>query len=147
MFSLIITIISIALVAALAVATIYYGGSAFTQGSAKANASALVGAAQQISGANTLYFNDKGGNAATQTDLKNGGYLQAVPTAPANTTINAAISATGGVTGTVTTKAVCDAIVSSITGAVVSSAVSADDLTRQYNCYGNGPSSYLFRFQ
>lgn len=34
MFSLIITIISIALVTALAIATIYYGGSAFRQGSA-----------------------------------------------------------------------------------------------------------------
>ena len=42
MFSLIITIISIALVAALAVATIYYGGDAFNQGTTKAKASTIV---------------------------------------------------------------------------------------------------------
>ena len=41
MFSLIITIISIALVAALALATIYYGGSAFNKSSATATASKL----------------------------------------------------------------------------------------------------------
>jgi hypothetical protein len=58
MFSLIITIISIALVAALALATLYFGGDAFNQGSAKASASTLVNQASQINGANTLYFLD-----------------------------------------------------------------------------------------
>lgn len=41
MFSLIITIISIALVAALALATLYYGGDAFRDGHAAAQASKL----------------------------------------------------------------------------------------------------------
>ncbi len=51
MFSLIITIISIALVAALALATIYYGGSAFNRGSADAKAAQYINEGQQLSGA------------------------------------------------------------------------------------------------
>jgi outer membrane PBP1 activator LpoA protein len=51
MFNLIITIISIALVVAMAAAAVYYGGTAFTQGTAKANAATLVTQAQQINGA------------------------------------------------------------------------------------------------
>ena len=144
MFSLIITIISIALVAALAVATIYYGGSAFTQGTAKANASALVGASQQITGANTLYFNDKSGNATDIAALVTAGYLQAAPTAPAN--VGGLTLAAGQVTAKVSSKAVCDAIVSSITGGAVSTAAGTVDNTRQYDCYGSA-APYDFRFK
>lgn len=81
MFSLIITIISIALVAALAVATIYYGGSAFTEGSVKAQASTFINAGQQVAGAVSVYQN--AGEAApltTITQLTAGGkYLQGEP--------------------------------------------------------------------
>ena len=79
MFSLIITIISIALVAALAVATIYYGGSAFTQGTAKANASAFVAAGQQVNGALVLFANDKAARAADINALVTNSYLAAAP--------------------------------------------------------------------
>lgn len=51
MFSLIITIISIALVTALALATIYYGGSAFRQGGDAAAAARFINEGQQLSGA------------------------------------------------------------------------------------------------
>jgi hypothetical protein len=51
MFSLIITIISIALVAALALATLYYGGDAFNQGRAGAEASKLINEGQQLNAA------------------------------------------------------------------------------------------------
>ena len=83
MFSLIITIISIALVAALAIATIYYGGSAFTQGNAKSSASTLTAQAQQIMGAVTLYRND--GNNTTGLAVADLAptYLQSVPAMPA----------------------------------------------------------------
>ena len=54
MFSLIITIISIALVAALALATIYYGGTAFNRGTAEAKASQLINEGQQINAAVAL---------------------------------------------------------------------------------------------
>lgn len=54
MFSLIISIIAIALVAALALASIYYGGSAFQEGSTDAEASTVVNQGQQIQAAVTL---------------------------------------------------------------------------------------------
>ena len=60
MFSLIITIISIALVAALALATLYYGSDAFNRGSQDAQASKLLVQGQQITGALTLYQVDHG---------------------------------------------------------------------------------------
>lgn len=80
MFSLIITIISIALVAALAVASVYYGGSAFSQGTAKAAAATLVAQAQQISGATTLYANDNSGALPTSINDLTPAYLSAIPT-------------------------------------------------------------------
>jgi hypothetical protein len=79
MFSLIITIISIALVAALALATLYFGGDAFNQGSAKAAAATVVNQASQISGANTLHFLDNQAYAADVTALVDGKYLQSAP--------------------------------------------------------------------
>lgn len=66
MFSLIITIISIALVAALALATIYYGGNAFNKGSAEAKASQLINEGQQINGAVAMYNAD----SVSGADLK-----------------------------------------------------------------------------
>lgn len=78
MFSLIITIISIALVGALAVASIYYGGDAFAQGSEKAGASTLVNQYQQIKGAADLYrVNNM--VAATGIDDLTPDFLQNVP--------------------------------------------------------------------
>ena len=65
MFSLIITIISIALVAALALATIYYGGSAFNRGSADAKASQLINEGQQINGAFAMAKADAQANGTT----------------------------------------------------------------------------------
>lgn len=79
MFSLIITIISIALVAALAVATIYYGGDAFNQGTTKAKASTIVNQAQQVAGANTLYKSNTGSFAADVSALVSKAYLGSAP--------------------------------------------------------------------
>lgn len=60
MFSLIITIVAIALVAALALATIYYGGAAFNKGVATATATRAISQGQQIQGAMDLYRADFG---------------------------------------------------------------------------------------
>lgn len=62
MFQLIVAVISIALVAALAIASIYYGGAAFSNSSLRANVTTLVNGGQQISGAVTLYKTDFGGS-------------------------------------------------------------------------------------
>lgn len=132
MFSLIITIISIALVAALAVATIYYGGSAFTQGTAKANAAALVSAGQQINGALTLSANDNGGVRADATSLVTDQYMSAVPTVQGSVfTINA----TNIATGATVSDAVCKAVQLSAGVALGAIAANAAGVTGPYGCH------------
>lgn len=84
MFQLIVAVISIALIAALAGASIFYGGSAFSGSTAKANVSALINQGQQIGGAMALYRTDNGGaNAGTIQALIDGAYLQSAPAVPA----------------------------------------------------------------
>ena len=91
MFNLIVAVISIALIAAMAAASIFYGGSAFGSGTAQAQASTLVNNGQQISGAQQLYMIDNSGNRANDIDVLTPAYLQALPTAPSNSTGASAI--------------------------------------------------------
>jgi len=160
MFSLIITIISIALVAALALATLYYGGSAFSQGSAKANASSIIEQAQQIAGANTLYANNVGGGSyatgistliATQSD--GSVYLNAQPAPPAGA-VTAGVGYTLGsaVTQNQVNLVMAGSSAPSICGAIVSqvapgtSVSTTQTAARQYDCWGTG-ASYTFQFK
>ena len=69
MFQLIVAVISIALVAALAIASIYYGGAAFQKSSLKANVTTLVNGGQQIAGAQALYKTDNSGIPASTVAL------------------------------------------------------------------------------
>lgn len=77
MFSLIITIISIALVAALALATIYYGGASLNKGTVDAQAATVLNEAQQINGAKAVAVADN----VTVTTIANltPGYLSSAP--------------------------------------------------------------------
>lgn len=162
MFSLIITIISIVLVAALALATIYYGGSAFTGGSAKAAASTVVSQAQQISGAITLSQNDNGGAfPADVAALVSGNYLQAAPIPPKSATADASWgydSTKKLLTLSVKSKEVCEALVKSIdasgTPAVSTAATAADlvaaDITNTYGCVTDNattPTKWAFGYK
>lgn len=61
MFSLIISIIAIALVVVLAGASLYYGGDAFNKGTSKGEAAKIVNEAQQLQAAFTMYKVDKKG--------------------------------------------------------------------------------------
>src|SRR5690606_2232551 len=84
MFQLIVSVISIALVAALAIASIFYGGDAFTKSSEKATITTLIDQAQQIGGASALYETNEGinvpvGNLGDSHDLIVDGYLAQVP--------------------------------------------------------------------
>lgn len=111
MFSLIITIISIALVAALALATLYFGGDAFNQGSAKAAAATVVNQASQISGANTLHFLDEQAYAANVAELVTGKYLQSAPNPGSISTSDYQIAATAStITLEGVSLAVCEAV-------------------------------------
>ena len=62
MSNLIITVISIALVAVAALMGAYYGGSAFMDGQATAQANQLINTARQISSAWQLYAVNNGGS-------------------------------------------------------------------------------------
>jgi len=86
MFNLIVAVISIALIAAMAAASIFYGGAAFGSGTAQAQASTPINNGQQISGAQQLYMIDNSGNRVNNIDVLTPTYLQALPTAPANST-------------------------------------------------------------
>lgn len=81
MFSLIITIISIALVAALALATLYYGGTAFNQGRAKADAAKLLTQTQQLLGAADMFIAREGRVPNGTAELVSLGYLKSAPQA------------------------------------------------------------------
>lgn len=95
MFSLIITIISIALVAALALATIYYGGDAYTRGQAEANATRILNQGQQILGAAEL-FRLQNGTWPTVERLVADDFLKSAPVSMTTTTAAYAQSAAGG---------------------------------------------------
>lgn len=82
MFSLVVTIISIALVAALALATLYYGGDAFREGQTQAQASKVKNQAQQLLGAAVLYKANHGHYADTLEDMVPE-YLKTLPVAQA----------------------------------------------------------------
>lgn len=81
MFSLIITVVSIALVAVLAFLAIYYGGDAWTNSNQKAMAAKTINGGQQIAGAVQMYRNDTGNVPADLSELtsNNGKYLSAIP--------------------------------------------------------------------
>lgn len=85
MFSIIITVIAIALVAALIAACVYYGGQFATDGSAKAKSARYLQEGNQLVGALELYKSDHDGQLPTGTneDIKNtlisGKYLKGWP--------------------------------------------------------------------
>jgi alpha-tubulin suppressor-like RCC1 family protein len=81
MFSLIITVITIALVAVLALATLYYGGAAFTQSSAAATAGKLINQGQQLIGAAELFRVENGRWPASVQEMVMSSYLRSVPVA------------------------------------------------------------------
>lgn len=79
MFSIIITIIAIALVAALALATLYYGGDSFNKGGSAARASQIVAQGQQVLGAAELFRADRGRWPHSMEEMVSLNYLKGVP--------------------------------------------------------------------
>jgi len=126
MFSLIITIISIALVVALVAATMYHGGDVLTEGRTEADAAAFVAGAQQISGAAAMYLALEGqaatgiDGAADSATLVGKSYLSSVPSIP-NAEVGDAWALTAStVTAPVNSADVCTAL--------------ADDNSDTYTC-------------
>jgi hypothetical protein len=87
MFSLLITIISIALVAALAIATIFYGGEIVKKSRAKATAATFVTQGQQMLGATEMFKAIHGRWPATADELVESKLLKGIPVAPGNAAV------------------------------------------------------------
>lgn len=79
MFSLIITIVSIALVVALVAATMYHGGDTLTQGRTTADAAAFLTGAEQIAGAFKMYEALQGVKPNSTQVLIDGAFLKSNP--------------------------------------------------------------------
>ena len=117
MFQLIVSVIAIALVAILAAASIYYGGSAFTSSSTKGIVAQLINGGEQISGSEALYQANTGttSGASDFSDLVPT-YLTSLPVLPAGAGpwVNTGTAATAtGINSTVcaavTAPATCSA--------------------------------------
>jgi type II secretory pathway pseudopilin PulG len=82
MFSLIIAIVSILLVGALALATVYYGGTSFLMGSERAQIARVMNEGSQVEGAIRLFRVEQGRLPESPDELTdpNHQYLQALPT-------------------------------------------------------------------
>lgn len=130
MFSLIVTLIAIALVGALALATLYYGGPAFNKGSEAAKLAGLLNESTQVQGAAALYrAENSGAGPATVADLVANDYLKTALTS------NGTSWSTGGgfATTTTTSLAQCTAFNAKygITGVP---ACSGDTITGPHCC-------------
>lgn len=87
MFQLIISILAIILAVALAGVSVYYGGSAFSNGSEKAEYATLTNQAAQVEAAMTLFRAETGGVATyTEADLVTApnSYLKQLPSSDFN---------------------------------------------------------------
>lgn len=83
MFSLIVTILSIALVAVLAIATVWYGGQVYTVQQNKAKAVTYSTQASQINAAVQAYkVSHQGASPSDINELVSAGYLQSIPKPP-----------------------------------------------------------------
>ena len=153
MVNLIITLISIALIAIVAVAALYNGGDAFRQGSANASAAQLVNAGQQISAANILYANDHSGSYATsvETLTEGGAYLSSEPRVPNGFTIQDDI--TGNVVTVTSTDPaieICESVnkqggydEAELTDGALANSEAID---KTFGCYNDG-GTYTFEFK
>jgi len=98
MANLIITIISIALVAVAALMGAYYGGAAFLNGQAKANANAAVSQGEQQVAAWSVYAADRSGNwtlsaLAALSATSPTAYVTSLPISPGGVTSSTTVSA------------------------------------------------------
>lgn len=79
MFSFVIALVSIALVAALTLATLYYGGSSWLEGGEQSRATLVLTQGQQVMAAADLFYADRHRWPNSMNELVEKGYLQNIP--------------------------------------------------------------------
>ncbi|KVP16988.1 hypothetical protein [Burkholderia ubonensis] len=144
MFSLIITIVSIALVVALVAATMYNGGDTLTSGRTSADAAAFVTGAQQIAGAQVMHMSLNSVPATTisggavGTDLVLDKFLASAPVVKADATKGGWVLDTVNrlVTNVTASSAVCAQInkTAGVDSTKLATAVPADYANLPYGC-------------
>ena len=130
MFSLIITIVSIALVVALVAATMYHGGDTLTQGRNSADASAYVNGAQQVAAAAVMQDTTTGALPADAAAQVAGKFLTSIPVVKGVTPAIDGVARTISYTGV--TPAVCTQINSNAGSATPSAQLDLAGVT--YGC-------------
>lgn len=90
MFSLLITVISVALTAALALTAIFYGGAAYTRATAEAQAARFLSQGQQLLGAADMYHANHGAYPLSLQQLVDSNYLRALPVATPRNSVSSA---------------------------------------------------------
>lgn len=148
MFSLIITIVSIALVVALVAATMYHGGDTLTQGRTTAEAAAFVSGAQQVGGAAVMYLSLEGAASADVAALVTGKYLASNPVVKGSAFALATDTAgVNVVSSTVDSDEVCTAInkSSGVASANQGSATEADFANLAYGCV-SADKTFQFKY-
>ena len=137
MFSLIITIVSIALVVALVAATMYHGGDTLTQGRTTADAAAFVSGGQQVAGAATMYLSLESAAPADVAALITKKYLASAPVVKGDAlSLGTNIATNKVVESANVSDAVCEQINKSagVAAGKVASAVEADFADLPYGC-------------
>ena len=159
MFQLIVAVISIALVAALAIASIYYGGEAFQKSSLKANVTTLVNGGQQIAGAQALYKTDHSGIPSTAIstlvlDADGNQYLTAAPgvsgAAAGDWTLNADGSIAVVDVNTAGTLEICNEAAKQAGEAVFADLAALDTVLSpvgQFGCFTDADDTVVFGFK
>jgi len=155
MFSLIIAIVSIALVVALVAATMYYGGDSLTQGRTTADAAAFVSGAQQIAGAQAMHLSLTGVVASTVTggavgtDLVLDKYLASAPVVKQDAALGGWVLDTVNrlVTNVAASAATCTQVNKAVgvAAAKQSSAVAADFANLPYGCV-SATNTFQFKY-
>lgn len=146
MANLIITLISIALIAVIAVATLYNGGDAFRQGSASGAAAQMVNAGQQITAANILFANDNGGELETSlaTLASTQQYLSSIPRVPQDSVISDDIT-DNDITISGVNQQVCEAV-NKQAGEGNDVVLTTEADVDGFGCYDNaGDYTFVFR--
>jgi hypothetical protein len=145
MFSLIITIVAIALVVALVAATMYHGGDTLTQGRTTADAAAFVTGAQQVGGAAVMYLSLES-TPAGSVDALIPNYLASAPVVK-GTALALGTDGSGHniVSSTVSTKDVCVAINKSAGLATPDTVAAVDIANFPYGCL-TADNTFQFKF-
>ncbi len=146
MFSLIITVVAIALVVALVGATMYWGGNALTQGRTSADAAAFVSGGQQISGAISMAraVDPLGATPTSIADLVTAQQLTGSPVVKGSGDWD--LTTAGVITHVVVNSDICSAI-NKQAGITPAGDGSVTDIPGTYGCLTDGTTTFNFQFK